>query len=103
VLYLAIVAPARADFREFKQLPVDAKLEKRLAPYKGAKRSIRFSLDEPIPLDLIDALVKIRVKENLASAAAKEKARPARRTGGATKVASKIVSKRRRASPRRAK
>jgi len=31
VLYLAIVAPARADFREFKQLPVDAKLEKRLA------------------------------------------------------------------------
>jgi uncharacterized protein YdhG (YjbR/CyaY superfamily) len=36
-----------------------------IARYQGAKGSIRFPLDEPIPLDLITRIVKMRVAENL--------------------------------------
>lgn len=44
-----------------------------LAPYAGAKGSIRFPLDQPIPHALIRKLVQFRVNENLAKAAAKKK------------------------------
>ena len=36
-----------------------------LAPYKSAKGSVRFPLDEPIPYELIDKIVRFRVRENL--------------------------------------
>ena len=42
--------------------------EKELAPYKYAKGSIRFPLDEPIPYDLIRRIVVFREKENLEKA-----------------------------------
>jgi len=35
-----------------------------LAKYKHAKGSIQFQLKEPIPYDLIEKIVKFRVKEN---------------------------------------
>lgn len=39
--------------------------DEELAPYKRAKGSVNFPLDEPIPYDLIDKIVRFRVKENL--------------------------------------
>jgi len=36
-----------------------------LAPYKGAKGSVQFPIDQPMPLSLIRRIVKYRVKENL--------------------------------------
>lgn len=39
--------------------------QKELAPYKRAKGSIQFPLDQPIPYDLIRKIVEFRVKENL--------------------------------------
>jgi uncharacterized protein YdhG (YjbR/CyaY superfamily) len=39
--------------------------EKELAPYKTAKGSINFPLSEPMPYELIRAIVKLRVKENI--------------------------------------
>ena len=36
-----------------------------LSAYEGAKGSVRFPLDNPIPFDLIKRIVKFRVKENL--------------------------------------
>ncbi len=39
--------------------------EEEIARYQGAKGSIRFPLDEPMPLDLITRIVKMRVAENL--------------------------------------
>jgi uncharacterized protein YdhG (YjbR/CyaY superfamily) len=39
--------------------------EKDLIPYKHAKGSVQFRLDEPIPFGLIAKIVKFRVKENL--------------------------------------
>lgn len=35
-----------------------------LSAYKGAKGSIQFPLDKPMPLDLISRIVQFRVKEN---------------------------------------
>lgn len=36
-----------------------------LAPYKGAKGSVQFPIDQPMPLSLICRIVEYRVKENL--------------------------------------
>lgn len=35
-----------------------------LARYEGAKGSVRFPLDEPLPLDLVSRIVKFRAAEN---------------------------------------
>jgi len=43
-----------------------AKFKKELASYKGAKGSVQFPLDQPIPYALISRIVKFRVRENLA-------------------------------------
>ena len=49
------------------------KFKKELSKYEGAKGSVKFSLDKPIPYALISKIVKFRVKENLAKAEAKGK------------------------------
>jgi uncharacterized protein YdhG (YjbR/CyaY superfamily) len=41
-----------------------ARFRKELAKYKSAKGSVQFPLDEPLPLDLIAAIVEFRVGEN---------------------------------------
>ena len=41
------------------------KFKEELSIYKGAKGSVQFPLDEPLPLKLITKIVKFRVKENL--------------------------------------
>jgi uncharacterized protein YdhG (YjbR/CyaY superfamily) len=46
----------------------DAKLEKAIAPYAGEKGNLRFPLDQPIPYGLIERIVKLRVKQNMAKA-----------------------------------
>ncbi len=46
-----------------------------LSAYEGAKGSVRFPLDQPIPLGLISKIVKFRVKESLEAAKAKGKKR----------------------------
>jgi uncharacterized protein YdhG (YjbR/CyaY superfamily) len=42
---------------------------KELAPYPGAKGSVQFPLDKPLPLNLITRIVKFRLEENLRSKA----------------------------------
>lgn len=49
------------------------KFKKELSIYRTAKGSAQFPLDQPIPYGLITKIVKFRVKENLARAAAKGK------------------------------
>jgi len=51
----------------------DARLERAIAPYAGEKGNLRFPLDLPIPYDLIERIVRLRVQQNLAKAAAKRK------------------------------
>jgi uncharacterized protein YdhG (YjbR/CyaY superfamily) len=46
--------------------------KKELSAYKGAKGSVQFPLDEPLPLSLITKIVKYRAKENLEKAKKKK-------------------------------
>jgi len=39
--------------------------KKELSVYEGAKGSVKFPLNKPLPLDLISKIVKFRVMENL--------------------------------------
>lgn len=41
----------------------NAAFKKELSVYKGAKGSVQFPIDEPIPYTLIEKIVKFRVKE----------------------------------------
>jgi len=49
------------------------KFKNELSVYEGAKGSVKFPLDKPIPFDLISKIVKLRVKENLDRVEAKGK------------------------------
>jgi len=49
------------------------KFKRELSSYEGAKGSVKFPLDQPIPYDLINRIVKFRVEENLKKAEAKGK------------------------------
>jgi uncharacterized protein YdhG (YjbR/CyaY superfamily) len=47
----------------------EANLEKSIAPYAGEKGNLKFPLDQPIPYDLIQRIVKFKVKQNLSKLA----------------------------------
>ena len=51
----------------------DAHIQRAISRYAGEKGNLQFPLDAPIPFDLIERIVKLRVKQNLAAAAAKGK------------------------------
>jgi uncharacterized protein YdhG (YjbR/CyaY superfamily) len=53
----------------------DKALEKAVARHAGPKGNRQFSLDEPIPCELIERIVKLRVKQDTEEAAAKRKKR----------------------------
>ena len=42
-----------------------AAFKRELSVYKGAKGSVQFPLDQPLPLALVARIVKFRVKQNL--------------------------------------
>ncbi len=48
-------------------------IEKAVAKYAGPKGNLQFPLDKPIPYGLIARIVKLRVKQDAAKAAAKRK------------------------------
>ncbi len=56
--------PTPSGIREFK---------KELFMYKGAKGSVQFPLDKPLPLSVIRKIVKYRVAENLQKTVAVKK------------------------------
>ena len=51
----------------------DARIEKAVAPYAGEKGNLRFPYDKPIPYELIGRIVRLRVKQCQAKAAAGRK------------------------------
>jgi uncharacterized protein YdhG (YjbR/CyaY superfamily) len=50
-----------------------SKFKRELSKYEGAKGSVKFPLEMPVPLSLIRKIVKFRVKENLERAKGKKK------------------------------
>jgi uncharacterized protein YdhG (YjbR/CyaY superfamily) len=57
----------------FPPLAGNEKLKHELSVYEGPKGSLKFPLDKPIPYGLVSKIVKIRVRENLERAEAKQK------------------------------
>ena len=53
----------------------DKAIEKAIAPYAGPKGNLQFPLDQPIPMNLIRRIVKLRVKQDRAKAAVNQKKR----------------------------
>jgi uncharacterized protein YdhG (YjbR/CyaY superfamily) len=53
----------------------NAEFKEEMSIYGSGKGTVKFPLDKPIPFDLIRKIVKFRIKENLARAAAKGKKR----------------------------
>ena len=47
--------------------------QEELSKYKGAKGSVQFPIDEPMPVDLIRRIVEYRVQDNLQKADEKKK------------------------------
>jgi uncharacterized protein YdhG (YjbR/CyaY superfamily) len=52
-----------------------AAFQEELLEYKGAKGSVQFPINQPLPLELIHRIVQFRVAENLAGAADKSRKR----------------------------
>jgi uncharacterized protein YdhG (YjbR/CyaY superfamily) len=50
-----------------------SQFQQEILKYKHAKGSIQFPISQPMPFELISQIVKFRVEENLAKAAAKAK------------------------------
>jgi uncharacterized protein YdhG (YjbR/CyaY superfamily) len=48
----------------YPPIKTDARLQKAVAPYAGPKGNLQFPLDQPIPYDLIEKLVRLRVKQS---------------------------------------
>ena len=53
----------------------DKAIERAIARYAGPKGNLQFPLNEPIPYDLIERIVKLRVKQDTEKATAKKKKR----------------------------
>jgi uncharacterized protein YdhG (YjbR/CyaY superfamily) len=71
-----------------------AAFKKELSVYKGAKGSVQFPLDEPLPVSLITKIVKLRVNENLEKAKEKElKKSSAKKIATKKAVAKKTAAK----------
>lgn len=47
------------------------KFKKELSGYDGAKGSVQFPIDKPLPLSLVSKMVKFKIKENQSKTAAK--------------------------------
>jgi uncharacterized protein YdhG (YjbR/CyaY superfamily) len=52
-----------------------AHFKQELSPYHNAKGSVQFPIDQPLPLELINRIVRFKVEENLEIAAMKKSGR----------------------------
>ena len=57
----------------FPPIKGGARLDEALARYRGPKGNLRFQLDEPLPYDLIERIVRQRAKQDQAKATAQKR------------------------------
>jgi uncharacterized protein YdhG (YjbR/CyaY superfamily) len=63
--------PEHTSLNFFPTAGVFARFDKELAPYKTTKSAVRFPLDQPLPVDLIDQITRFRLAEAAEYAARK--------------------------------
>lgn len=59
----------------FPPVSGDPRLERSLSRYMGPKGNLKFPLDEPVPYHLIKRIVALRVRQNVAKVATRQKRR----------------------------
>lgn len=72
---LVYYAAFKAHIGLYPPVTGDAALQAAAAPFAGAKGNLRFPLDQPIPYDLIERIVRHRVVHNLAHNSPQERQR----------------------------
>ena len=70
---LVYIAAWKKHIGLYPPISGDKALEKAVARYAGPKGNLQFPLDEQVPFDLIEQIVKLRVKQNTAKAAKRRK------------------------------
>jgi len=70
---LIYYAPFKQHIGIYPPLKGDPALNKVLAPHRGEKGNLKFSLDEPMPYELIRRVVQCRLKEHMARLASKRR------------------------------
>lgn len=65
---LVHVASFRSHIGLHPPVPGDSGIEAAAAPYAGAKGSLRFPFDKPIPCELVARIAALRLKKNLEKA-----------------------------------
>jgi uncharacterized protein YdhG (YjbR/CyaY superfamily) len=73
--YLVYVAAFTHHVGVYPAPKGDAAFNAAVAPYRSGKATLRFKLDEPVPLELITAVVKLRKLDMLAHARKKAAAK----------------------------
>jgi uncharacterized protein YdhG (YjbR/CyaY superfamily) len=61
---LVCYAAFKAHIGLFPPVRGDASLDRDLARYRGPKGNLRFPLDEPIPYDLIERVLRLRAEQD---------------------------------------
>ena len=81
---LVYFAAWKAHVGLYPPISGDPAIEKAVARYAGPKGNLQFPLDEPMPLALIERVVRLRVKQDMAKSEAKrnKKSQAARKPGG---------------------
>ena len=72
---LIYFAAFKAHIGLFPPVKGDAELDHDLARYRGPKGNLRFPLSEPIPYDLIERIVRLRVLQDQSAAPRKRNPR----------------------------
>lgn len=67
----------------------DMELERAVSRYANEKGNLQLPLSEPMPLDLIERIVKQKVAQNIARAEAKKKVKKAKREPSKNKTSSR--------------
>jgi uncharacterized protein YdhG (YjbR/CyaY superfamily) len=70
---LVYFAAWRKHIGMYPPISGDKAVEKAIARYAGPKGNLQFPFDEPMPLNLIERIVKLRVKQDKEKTAAKRK------------------------------
>jgi uncharacterized protein YdhG (YjbR/CyaY superfamily) len=71
--YLIYFAALKKHIGVYPAPVAHAELKAALSPYASGKGTVRFPLDEPIPVGVLQKIVKFRMREHAARAAAKGK------------------------------
>ncbi|MBL8141708.1 MAG: DUF1801 domain-containing protein [Acidobacteria bacterium] len=86
---LVYFAAFKAHIGIFPPVSGEPALERAIAPYAGPKGNLKFPLDRPMPYDLIERIVRLRVLQDAAKASARSATSATTRPAATRRAAAK--------------